>query len=85
MATKKRTTKKSEVVYYSHKEANDVQEKLRVAIRAATKLAEKKNLNPAHARKVQHYRKKLQEANEWFSWNVAIFAIDTPKNSRKKS
>ncbi len=76
--TKRRVAKTDKVVYYTPKEANQVQEKLRVAIRAATKLAEKKGLNPAHAKKIKHYRKMLQEANEWYSWNVSVFAISKP-------
>ena len=73
MATK--TTKKAkQPASLTTTEANRVQDKLRTAIRSTTALMEKKNLDPEAAKRLKRFRKMLQDANEWFGWNVSVLA-----------
>ena len=73
MATK--TTKKvKQPASLTTTEANRVQGKLRTAIRSTTALMEKKNLDPESAKRLKKFRKMLQDANEWFGWNVSVLA-----------
>lgn len=77
MAVQRKTSSKSiSNSTFTHKQANAVQEKLRIAIRATTKLIDKKGLNSIHVRKLKRYRKMLQNANEWYSWNITTIAIN---------
>ena len=75
-----KTTKKSKTakqpVSLTIAEANRLQSKLRTAIRSTTELTEKKNLDPEAIKKLKQFRKKLQDANEWFAWNVSVSAKD---------
>ena len=73
MATK--TTKKTkQPALLTATEASRVQGKLRTAIRSTTALVEKKNLEPETAKRLKKFRKMLQDANEWFGWNVSVLA-----------
>lgn len=75
-----KTTKKSKTAKQSVSltiaEANRLQSKLRTTIRSTTELTEKKNLDPEAIKKLKQFRKKLQDVNEWFAWNVSVSAKD---------
>ena len=80
MATK--TTRKTEV-FFTPKQVEAVNEKLRAAIRATTALIDKKNLNKGQASALKRYRKMLQDANNFFGWSVKTLALDRPSKKRQ--
>ena len=77
MEKKQKNTKKTVKVISSmtRKQADNLQSKLRSAIRATTAVIEKKNLNPTHVKALKKYRKMLQAANNYFGWSVSTLAM----------
>ena len=61
---------------YIHAEAGRAQKHLQDAISSTTALMEKKNLDPESMKRLKKWRKMMQNANEWFGWNVYVFAQD---------
>jgi hypothetical protein len=77
MELKVKKTKKTAkaISFITRKQADNLQSKLRSAIRATTAMIEKKNLNPNHVKALKKYRKMLQDANNYFGWSVSTLAI----------
>lgn len=77
MEKKQQKTKKTVKVISSmtRKQADNLQSKLRSAIKATTAMIEKKNLDPDHVKALKKYRKMLQDANNYFGWSVSTLAI----------
>lgn len=61
---------------YTHAEVARAQKHLQDAISSTTALMEKKNLDPESMKRLKKWRKMMQNANEWFGWNVYVFAQD---------
>lgn len=61
---------------YTHAEVGRAQKHLQDAISSTTALMEKKNLDPESMKRLKKWRKMMQNANEWFGWNVYVFAQD---------
>lgn len=77
MEKKQQKTKKTvkAISFMTRKQADNLQSKLRSAIRATTAVIEKKNLNPTHVKALKKYRKMLQDANNYFGWSVSTLAM----------
>lgn len=76
---KKATTSKNKTKTYeryTHAEVARAQKHLQDAISSITALMEKKNLDPESMKRLKKWRKMMQNANEWFGWNVYVFAQD---------
>ena len=65
MEKKAKKTKKTvkAISFMTRKQADNLQSKLRSAIKATTAVIEKKNLNPTHVKALKKYRKMLQDTN----------------------
>lgn len=61
---------------YTYAEVGRAQKHLQDAISSTTALMEKKNLDPESMKRLKKWRKMMQNANEWFGWNVYVFAQD---------
>ena len=77
MVSKVKKTKKTAkaISFITRKQADNLQSKLRSAIKATTAMIEKKNLDPDHVKALKKYRKMLQDANNYFGWSVSTLAI----------
>ena len=76
---KKATTSKNKIKTYeryTHAEVARAQKHLQDVISSTTALMEKKNLDPESMKRLKKWRKMMQNANEWFVWNVYVFAQD---------